>query len=446
MRSEPIKRINLEETPVNAAHEHTGNRSLRVALWLAATLGTSAGFALVAPGALPDSPMPAVPKLESIRPAIQSECKTPQPSSGVTAPLHVKGTYIYTPDSKEFIPYGMSVFGGNEQTHPLRVQYRLADRAQIIAARKYWYSNTIRLQVAQYNLFSHIPKGDTYNPRFLRYVQSEANLAKKLGMRTIINDQTEDTQSHANNPTRKTPVFWQVMSNQFRCQGNVIFDIFNEPRAQHETNTATAASSRWIWNEWENGGMARTNKYIGMQQVVDVIRKKEKAKNLIIAETPYNDVGFEPKEFASHTLKGKDIVYSFHHVNLNQLRKWGKTIVREAKKYPLIDGELSQFSSTRPECYSSAYRNLPLLLKLLSKEHIGVIGWSLQYDSMVKSTDNRLVNDVYKGSEPERASELSQPTTMDENYTCSTQTGEGGGAIFMRDFKDNSVLYPVTAH
>ena len=87
--------------------------------------------------------------------------------------------------------------------------------AQIIAAAKYWHANTIRLQIAESNLFNNTTSGKTYNNKFLQAILSQVNLARSLNMAVVLNDQTEFT-SNTPGPTAMTAKFWKVMSRAFK--------------------------------------------------------------------------------------------------------------------------------------------------------------------------------------------------------------------------------------
>ena len=98
---------------------------------------------------------------------------------------------VFTPGGKIYIPEGISIYGGLEDTDYMENTANLD--AQIKAAAIYWHTNTVRLQVAESNLFQDPTKGQQYNQQFLDELIREVNLARQYHQAVVINDQTEFT-------------------------------------------------------------------------------------------------------------------------------------------------------------------------------------------------------------------------------------------------------------
>ena len=110
---------------------------------------------------------------------------------------------------------------------------------QIYAARYYWLSNTVRLQIVQARM---IGDGHTPNSKYMSAVRELTGYALSLGLKVVLNDQTENSigySSHAQLPDFATKMFWEYMAGYYVNNPNVIFDIFNEPR-------------RCNWSQWYN--------------------------------------------------------------------------------------------------------------------------------------------------------------------------------------------------
>lgn len=359
-----------------------------------------------------------------------------------------------------FIPEGISVYGGLEA--PNYHKNVANDYAQIKAANLYWHANTIRLQVAETDLFANVPSTQPYNIRFLSALKDQVNYASSLGMVVVINDQTEFT-SKTVSPTTMSQQFWAVMADQFRNRPNVIFDIFNEPRLTSAvgTNPLTAdvpynsfvanqlvttppqpskLSSDQAWTLWRNGGWVDGIDYVGMQDLVDEIRDAH-APNIIWAEGTYDARRLPPSQYL---LNGTNLVYSIHHPNLNSPQSW-RRIGDLAATHPVVEGEWAQYESKWAECYSKAYINAPKYLDFLQRHHIGVIAWSLQENSLLKGTraDGQPTN-LNTNEDSPNASDLSTPDKLGTNYNCDTRYGQGVGQLLQDYFAKNSVPYSTS--
>jgi len=368
--------------------------------------------------------------------------------------LSVVGNHVFSSNGKLYIPEGISVYGGLEDTDYMENVANID--AQIIAAAKYWHANTIRLQIAESNLFNNTTSGKTYNNKFLQAILSQVNLARSLNMAVVLNDQTEFT-SNTPGPTAMTAKFWKVMSRAFQNQPYIIFDLFNEPRigSAVSLNGQTVSSSRLVplgisshagrtgssrsisantWNLWKNGGKVNGVTYIGMQTLVNQIRGYG-VNNLIWVEGP-NEARELP--IGTYLIKGSNIVYSIHHPNLNNPTSWNR-IGDLSKIAPVVDGEWAQYQSPWAECYSHAYTNVPLYLNYLLTHQVGIIAWSLQAGSLLKESGYKIPSNLNTPNSPTTASDLKSPSQLFPSYDCGYEFGQGVGQLLQNYFS----LYAV---
>lgn len=371
-----------------------------------------------------------------------------------TKTLAVQKNQVLFSNGQPYIPYGISIYGGFEQTN---YDINFANiSAQITAAAKYWHANTIRLQVAESNLFTNITPGKTYNDIFLQALVNQVNLATSLKLVVVINDQTEFTSNNPY-PTLETANFWKIMSQTFGNQPNIIFDLYNEPRNNnrlnhqfvhhtlHQTNTAYLKSRQstaikisktQTWNLWKNGGNYKGNTYIGMQTLVDQIRN-DGINNIIWVEGP-DQARVLPN--SNNLLNGSNIVYSYHHPNLNNPASWTQ-IASLASVVPVVDGEWAQYQSPWVECYSDAYTNVPVYLNFLHNHGIGLIAWSLQAGSLLKSSGRIKPTNLNNLQSPKLAVALKNPNNLLPNYECGDSYGQGAGQLLQNYFNKYSVQY-----
>jgi len=377
--------------------------------------------------------------------------------AAVNVQLRVVGNHVLTANGKIYIPEGISVYGGLED--PNYTDNLANDNAQIIAAAKYWHANTIRLQVAESNLFTIHTQGKSYNNEFLQTLIKEVNLAHSLDMAVVINDQTEFT-SRIPGPTIETSKFWKIMSQTFKNQPLVIFDLFNEPsygkvinsnkqptgftiykifgvagktvKQQHKSQI----SSTKIWNIWKNGGQLNGISYLGMQTLANQIRGYG-VNNILWIEGP-NQARELPNK--SQLVQGSNIVYSIHHPNLNNPASWN-AIGNLSSIVPVVDGEWAQYASTRPECYLRAYTNTPLFLNYLYQHNVGVIAWSLQANSLLQGNRLSVPTNTNILNDPINAAALRKPNKLLPSYSCSNRYGQGVGQLIQSYFEQNSVNF-----
>lgn len=383
-----------------------------------------------------------------------------QTASASSSGLTVTGNKVLTPDGSTFIPEGISVYGGLEASDYKSTAAN--DYAQIRAARLYWHANTIRLQVAESNLFTRLKKGEAYNHAFLQALTHEVQYGHSLGLAVVINDQTEFT-NKTPAPTTMTAKFWQIVAARFRTQPYVIFDIFNEPRL---TSTATAApqasanklsflfvnhrskkhhetprsnfSSTIVWKLWRDGGTVSGIRYLGMQSLVQTIRNTG-STNLIWVEGSYEAQWLPPPHYL---LQGSNLVYAIHHLNLNEPASWDRRIGTLAAQQPVVEGEWAQYESNWAECYSHAYTNAPLYLDYLHSKNIGVIAWSLQAGSLLDGTNRTAPTNLNSPASPVKTADFKNPSRLLPDYSCSgLHHGQGVGQLLMDYFKQNSTSY-----
>jgi hypothetical protein len=378
--------------------------------------------------------------------------------SAANSGFHTVNNKVETSNGRTYIPEGISVYGGLESPdYDLNQQN---DYAQIRAAARYWHANTIRLQVAESNMFSHLKKGEAYNHQFMSDLKNQVSYAHKLGMAVVINDQTEFT-TRMPSPTTQTAKFWKLVAKQYKNQSSVIFDIFNEPRLtkssfifsqepnrlianitddthpKYKSESGKKLPTKTVWQIWQSGGTIEKVKYLGMQNIVNDIRSNG-SNNLIWVEGSYGAHKLPPKQYL---LRGNNLVYSIHHPNLNKPSSWN-SIGQLAATKPVVEGEWAQYQSSWAECFSSAYTNAPRYLNYLHEHNVGVIAWSLQTNSLIKGNENIRPTNLNTPYDPKTAADLKTPDHLTTNYVCDThQHGQGVGRLLYRYFSKYSTRY-----
>ena len=92
--------------------------------------------------------------------------------------------------------------------------------------------------------------------------------------------------------------FWTDVATRFKDDGNVVFDLFNEPFPDNNQDTVTA------WTCWRDGGAACPNigyAAVGMQQLVDTVRATGAANLIVLGGVQYSRINshwltYEPND------------------------------------------------------------------------------------------------------------------------------------------------------
>jgi hypothetical protein len=320
--------------------------------------------------------------------------------------------------ARAFVPYGTTVPGLSDPTFakdPASYVTSIVvnkDEPKIDATASFWCSNTVRLQVSQYDVTQD---GSTCQPQFLdQALGAEVKRAEADGLVVVINDQTESdaAANSEKDPTLATFTFWQCVSQHTESWSSVpyghdpqvIFDVFNEPRA----DACTSKNGPYDMNLWRNGGTVNVCgqanvKYQGMDAVVYHLRQ-DGAQNLLWVEGPgvgNTLAGLDPSGGSSYLITDSlnRVVYSIHHpyagpgVPANSTTWWNEFgyLVNHpgpAGIAPVVAGEWTNVTAhqqNNPYCWSDAPTSVPAFLGYLAKLGVGLSGYQLAANYLVKA-------------------------------------------------------------
>src|SRR3954454_2195290 len=297
-------------------------------------------------------------------------------ASADASKLTVVGNHVEYADGRVFVPYGISLVSGPETTAWARSEK--AAVAQIIAAGRFWHANTVRIQVSEAQLLDKPTPGHRYNVAFAASVNRLVCRILRQGQIPVVNDTTLFTAAERG-PTQRSVRFWRFMSQRYGNRLPLIFDLFDEPRLGRNPITNRFVRAGWVWHLWERGGSLGGKRYLGMQKLVDTIRIRQHVHNVIWVEEPwYLDPDKLPtSRLPRHLLRGRDIVYAFHKVALDERSPSFEALAAVAAKgIPLVDSEWSQFAATRRpwECQDRARSGVPGFRSVLARGGAGPRG------------------------------------------------------------------------
>ncbi len=363
-------------------------------------------------------------------------CRDPSPGLD----LHVSGNRVLTLHNKPFSFYGVSTYGGLQNQYGSTLwKHALASAVAQIKATPHWHANTIRIQIAEQNLFLDTTPSQPVNVAVLNALCSEVQLARREGLEVVINDQTEWPNWYEQDPTSRTVQFWKYVGAIYANEPGITFDLFNEPRVQRPNPLPTGAPPTpldlpWVWKVWRNGGIADGTNYVGMQTMVNLIRDRH-WHNLIWVEGPLFDDAV--KRYKQYAVTGSNLVISFHHPALDTgVNGWKSSFGFLAAKYPMVDGEWSEYAGVKPECNPEAPTLAPQFLAYLKSINMGLIAWSLQAGALTYDPNGYVPTNLTQARDTTNPAALFRPDSLDSSFACTSQgAGEGIGELVYNDFK-----------
>jgi hypothetical protein len=333
----------------------------------------------------------------------------------ISGPFRSDKNMIIGAGGQRYIPYGITVTGLGSPSWKI---HSPGDDAEINAAAASWCSNTVRLQVFQYALLGPGQSGVKVNRMFLGRIDGEVTTALKAGLVVVINDQTEGD-GHPyfpGMPTAQTKAFWQIMSDLYGQNPDVIFDLFNEPRrAVYPTEAGT-------WRFWKHGGDYKGHQFIGMEPLARYIRGLG-ASNLFWIEGPHT-AGTLDQVLTHQITDAGPVEYAINHPGgpaaPHDQAEWYRRFGFAAGQVPMTDAEWTNYSSTRA-CWANAPTSVPAFLHYLAGHGMGLIAWTLTPGVLAASAD------------------LADPTVIRSDWACAdTGLDEGAGSAIMNWFRQHN--------
>lgn len=258
------------------------------------------------------------------------------------------------------------------------------ESARSIAAMRSWHVNAARVQLNEscWLGVQGVPKADS-GAAYRRAIERYVRKLNAAGMYVIIDMHFSSTggraEARGQEPMpdeRYAPAFWHSVAETFKSNGAVIFDLFNEPYPNGNTDSAAA------WKCVLAGSAGRTcrgfgYRAAGMQQLVDVVRAI-RARNVIIIGGPQYAGDLDRwRRYEPHDPVGQ-LAASIHvywrtraHPDWSPcyLRScWEKVLAPLAEHVPVVVGEFGEF-----DCADSLY--LPFL-HFADGHGISYLGWA----------------------------------------------------------------------
>lgn len=294
----------------------------------------------------------------------------PVPADRMPAELKVAGNRIITAEGKDVWLQGISI----PSLEWTEAGERILESARI--AIEDWKANCIRLPVNGKFWAGRGPYGKDGGAAYRQLIEDTANFCASRGVYLVLD-------LHGFRAPEEADVkFWKSAVERFKNNPSVLFELFNEP---HDVS----------WDVWQKGGPVTDEKgsgtvlaengeklrgfqSVGMQTLIDTVRKSG-ARNIVIIGGL--DWGYDLSGILNgHALDdrgGNGIVYSSHVYPWK--KDWQEKFLTLADKYPLFIGELGAepkpMPFERPENHEDPLAWSPDMLGLIQKHRLHWTAW-----------------------------------------------------------------------
>jgi Cellulase (glycosyl hydrolase family 5) len=332
---------------------------------------------------------------------------------------HVQGNRIVDANGQPLILRGAQVEEVLNMTVPGPDGHAaIQDFASIVHTMSQWHMNAVRLPTCntiwQTNPSAYISR--------LQTAVTEANAAGLYVILDAHDDHRCSPPYNANDVTHlpRLPLesYWQAIATAFKNNPDVIFDVYNEPALLTTNREAYTTAD---WQLWLNGGQRNGETFIGMQDLVNVIRATGAKQMLMVegysyAET-FNNIG-------TNLINDPDVVYEAHDYGLlktpaDLFADYGFMLPR----FPIFVGEWALMgggNSGQTNCSnivpSQANQVVQAFLQYMAQNHISWTAYSFNSQHMIV--------DYTKFA----------PTSFDFNWKCGQTNPTPGMGVIVQSY------------
>ncbi len=221
-----------------------------------------------------------------------------------------------------------------------------SDSASLQAIRS-WGANVVRVPLNETCWLSINGVNPAYSgSNYRRAISDFVGLLNRSGLLVILElhwsaADTAKALGQAAMPNRDhTPEFWYQVAAAYKGNNHVVFDLFNEPFPDDNSDTPEA------WRCWRDGGTCRgmTFQAAGMQQLVDTVRSTGASNVIMLGGVQYSSrlsswLAYRPTDPLGN-LAASWHIYNFSWCNTQTC--WDGDAAPVAQQVPLVLGELGQ--------------------------------------------------------------------------------------------------------
>ena len=309
--------------------------------------------------------------------------------------LHVSGNKILNGSNQQIRLLGVNHAGGEYMCIQGRGIWDGPVDAAGIQAMSSWYINAVRIPLNEdcwlgINGVASSMGGAVYQQAVVDYV----NALNSNGMVAILDlhwGAPGTTPADKQTPmpdTDHTPAFWTSVANTFKTNNSVIFDLFNEPYPDNNSDTTAG------WTCWRDGGTCSGVSYpvVGMQSLVNTVRATGATNIIMLGGLQYSNA-FSQWLTYKPTDPAGNLVASWHSYNFNLCSTvvcWNEKILPVAQQVPVIAGEIGE-----NDC---AHGYIDSLMAWLDSNNISYLAWTWNaWGATLCATGPVLINDATTG-------------------------------------------------
>lgn len=245
--------------------------------------------------------------------------------------------------------------------------------AASVAAMAAWKINTVRVPLNEdcwlgINGVNSAYGGSNYQQAIVDYV----NLLNSYGLIAVVElhwSAPGTTPATGQNPmpdADHSPAFWQSVANTFKSNSSVIFDLFNEPYPDSNSDTTAA------WTCWRDGGTCAGVSYqvAGMQTLVNTVRATGATNIIMLGGVQYSNALSQWLTYKP-TDPQNNLVAAWHSYNFNICASsscWDSKVAPVLAQVPVVAGEIGE-----NDC---AHWYIDQLMAWLDSHGAGYLGWT----------------------------------------------------------------------
>jgi len=269
------------------------------------------------------------------------------PAAGPAPALHVQGASLVDASGKSVRLRGVNRSGAEYACVQGRGIFDgPVDSASITAIRS-WHVNAVRIPMNESCwLGINGVKPDYSGGAYQKAIADLVAELNRQGMVAILDlhwaapgAQVDTGQKPMPNRDH-TPEFWRQVAKAYGTNGAVLFDLFNEPYPDNNSDTPEA------WRCWRDGGTCRGMSYqaAGMQELVDAVRGAGATNVILLGGVQYSAglsgwLANKPTD-PLHNLAASWHVYNFSWCHDRAC--WDASAAPVSAQVPLVLGELGE--------------------------------------------------------------------------------------------------------
>jgi hypothetical protein len=262
-----------------------------------------------------------------------------------------------------------------------------------IAAIAAWHTNAVRVPLNEDCWLNINGVNPSYGgANYINAIHDDVTRLNNAGLVAILElhwSAPGTTTATGQNPmpdADHSPAFWQGVANTFKGNQSVIFDLFNEPYPDNNSDSTAA------WTCWKSGGTCSGVAYqaAGMQQLVDAVRGTGSTNVIMLGGVQYANSQTQWATYKPTDPLNQLVVSSHDYPNqaCSTTTCWQAGLGTLAQQYPVIIGETGDHN-----CTTISF--LPTILPWADAHGIGYLGWT--WNTWGSCGDNVLIQD-YSGT------------------------------------------------